>query len=188
MKGGSVARRYARALHELATARGAADETERELTWVAEKLEGEPELRRLLASPLVPVGEKKRIAVEAFSGFLSPLTLDFVLLLLDKKREAYFPAVLREFRRLVDAAANVADVELVLASPADEPFLQEFAQRLQEATGRRVRLRSSVDPGLIGGLVLRIGDRRIDGSLRGRLARLRAFIASAPTTPGGGAR
>lgn len=187
MVGQGVARRYARALFDSAAAQGVLAETESQLTQVVEVLEREPGLARMIANPLVSAADKKRVVREAFADRVSALTLNLVLLLLDKKRESLLAPILREFRRLVSAAENVAEAEVVLAAPAEASFLAELGQRLEQATGRRVRLRTSVDPDLLGGLVLRIGDKRIDGSLRGRLARLRAFITGAPIPGPGGA-
>lgn len=185
MTGRGVARRYARALYELAAEGGAAVRVEEELSGVAERLRQQPDFARLLASPLVPVEEKKAALRAALAGVVSPLVLDFLLLLVEKQRERVLPAVAQELRRLVMAAERVADAELVLAAPLAQPELDRMAAQLEQATGRRVRLTSRVDPALIGGMVLRIGDRKIDGSLRGRLTRLRAFLAAAPATPGG---
>lgn len=176
---GSVARRYAQALFELGADHGALEELEADLARVVEILAQQPALRKTLSHPLISVEEKRRLVEELFGGQVGRRTMIFLGLLLEKKRERHLTAVLQEFRRLVNAARNIVEVEAVVASPLADPLLAELQRKLEDATGKRVSLKVSLNRSLLGGLVLQIGDRRLDGSLRARLESLRRSIREA---------
>lgn len=180
MIGQGVARRYAQALFELASERAVLEAVEADLEKVVTTIEKEPDLRKTLHHPLISVPEKTRLVEAVFGADLSGLALNFLRFVVRKKREAVLAAILDEYRRLVHAARGITDAQVVLAAPADEGRLAALREALERSTGRRVRLAVTVDPALLGGMVVQIGDRRIDGSLRGRLARLRQEIANAP--------
>ncbi len=180
MIGQGVARRYAQALFELASDQGVLEQVEADLAGVVTTIENEPGLRKTLHHPLISVQEKTRLVEDVFGAEVTGLTRNLLRFVLLKKRERTLPAILDEFRRLVHAARNIADVRAVLAAPAGDEQLAALREDLERATGRKVRLAVTVDPSLLGGMVLQIGDKRIDGSLRGRLRRLRQEIANAP--------
>lgn len=176
---GGVASRYAQALFELGTENGVLDELEADLVKAADTVAREPVLQKTLYHPLIPVEEKRRLVEGLFGAQISPRALNFLRLILEKKRERHLPVILKEFRQRVNVARNVVDVEAIAASPLGDRLLAELQQKLEAVTGKRVHLDVSLNPGLLGGVVLQIGDRRIDGSLRGRLNSMRHTIKEA---------
>lgn len=180
MIGQGVARRYAQALFELASEQALLEAVEADLDRAVTTIEKEAELKKTLHHPLISVPEKTRLVEDVFGAEVSGLTLNFLRFVVRKKREPALAAILDEYRRLVHAARGITDARVVLAAPAAEGRLAALRDALERSTGRRVHLSVTVDPALLGGMVLQIGDRRIDGSLRGRLRRLRQEIVNAP--------
>jgi F-type H+-transporting ATPase subunit delta len=103
---------------------------------------------------------------------------NLILLLLRRGRIRQLPRVAAEFRRLDDMRNNVVHAIATSASPLDDAELRAITARLEQMSGGEVALETAVDPDLIGGVVVRIGDRLIDGSVRGRLERLRNQLVS----------
>lgn len=172
----TVARRYAQALFDSGRDHGNLDRLEADLAAVLAAMEQEPAMRKALFHPLISVEHKQRMIQDLFYDRLAPVTLRLLKLLVVKKRERQLEAILAEFRRLVNDARNVIEAEAVAARPLDEKVIGDLRSRLQEITGRQVNLRVAVDPSILGGLLLKMGDRRIDGSLRGRLSRMKETL------------
>lgn len=176
MIGQTVARRYARAFFDLAKDQDAVAKYGDDLTLVVEAMGWEPALKRALHNPLVAVEDKKTLFQQAFGASVSETTLRFLYFLLDKGREQVLEAVLDEYRRLVNGYQNLVDAEAISAFALSEQMVNDLRQGLQKALGKEVNLKVSVDASLLGGLVLQVGDRRIDGSLRGRMRAMRLAI------------
>ncbi len=176
MIGRGVARRYARALFELGRDSGTLDVLEADLESAAAALRESESLRQVLFNPLIGAEEKVKLTEAVFSGRLSDLGLHFCQLLVQKGRQHHLDAVLTEFRRLVHAERGVMEAEARVARPLSEALERDLIRRLEEVSGRRVALRVHVDPALIGGIVLQVGDRRIDGSVAGRLASVKQAL------------
>jgi len=175
----AVARRYAAAFFSLALEKGLVDSLERELAEVVKTVDENPDLQRFLDNPMVVVAEKKKVVDEVFGGRLSNLTLDFLKVVLDKRREAYLKDIYNEFVKRANEARNLVDVEVTSAKELSQADLTALEARLVKMTGKQVRLTTKVDPALIGGLVVRIGDRVIDGSVTKRLELLREALLQA---------
>lgn len=175
----AVARRYAAAFFSLALEKGLVDSLEKELAEVVKTVDENPELQRFLENPMVVVTEKKKVVDEVFGGRLSELTLDFLKVVLDKRREAYLKEIYNEFVKRANEARNLVDVEVTSAKELSQADLTALEARLVKMTGKQVRLTTKVDPALIGGLVVRIGDRVIDGSVTKRLELLREALLQA---------
>jgi F-type H+-transporting ATPase subunit delta len=137
-----------------------------------------PELDALLANPETDSTVKADV-LERVLGSSDELTRNFVRLLVEKGRAAEVREVAEEFEALVTAQEGILDVELTTASELSDEEFGRIVGRIEQASGRRVQATRSVDPGLIGGLVLQAGSMRLDASVRGRLDRLRTELASA---------
>jgi len=137
-----------------------------------------PELDALLANPETDAPVKADV-LERVLGSSDELTRNFVRLLVEKGRAAEVREVATEFEALVAAREGVLDVELTTASALSDEEFGRIVGRIEQASGKRVQATRSVDPGLIGGLVLQAGSMRLDASVRGRLDRLRTDLASA---------
>ena len=137
-----------------------------------------PELDALLANPETD-SQVKADVLERVLGAADELTRNFLRLLVEKGRAAEVREVAAEFEALVAAQEGVLDVELTTASELSDEEFGRIVGRIEQASGKRVQATRSVDPGLIGGLVLQAGSMRLDASVRGRLDRLRTDLASA---------
>lgn len=173
-----VARRYARALVEIARAKDRLDEIEVELGRVVSGLEANEAFRQALASPRLSVAEKQRLLDETFSG-LSETTRRFLAIVVEKGRQQYLPAMVRIYQELADEARGELEVEVFSARPLPAEERERLRQVLSRQTGRKIRLQERLDPTLIGGVALKVGDRVADGSLRARLRLLREALVKA---------
>lgn len=165
---GRVARRYAGALFAAARRLGRVAEVDADLQSILEARRDSPAFRQVLESPLIPAERKKRIMERALSG-VEPLTRAFMDLLISKRRTDALPAIREEYRRFADEAAGIARVHVTVAAPITESELAQLRAALETQCGRRVELNVRVEPAVLGGVIVRIGDTVWDGSVRGAL-------------------
>lgn len=173
MRQTAIARRYAGALFEAAKSEDAVDRVESDLGLITFSLENTPRLREVMVHPLIPAARKKEIAVEVFDGRVQEVTLHFLELVIDKRREEILADVEPEYVRLANEFRNVVPVTVTSAVPLTADEQSALRKKLEKLTGKMVELGLAEDPELIGGLVVQIGDTVIDGSVRGYLASLR---------------
>lgn len=173
-----AARRYARALLDVAIGKGDPRALERELSAVRADIAASDELRGALQNPALAAGRKKALvsALWGHSGS-SELLRRMLELLAERDRLELLPLVAENYRLLLLAHENVAPVQLVSAVALDAEQVSAIDAALQKATGARVEIEVSVDPELLGGVLVKLGGRHYDGSVRGRLAALRASLA-----------
>ncbi len=169
----AIARRYAQALNEEAEAAGTIEATDSDVETIRLTLAGSRELVRFFESPVISRVKKKAAVNGLFGGSLQPLTLRFVDLLIDKQREEQIVSVLSAYRAIRDEQLGIARVSVRSALSLSDEDRAAVAKTLEERIGKRVRLTVSVDPSLIGGLVVKVGDTVYDGSVSHRLATLR---------------
>jgi F-type H+-transporting ATPase subunit delta len=170
---GAIARRYARAVFELGRDEGRLGEVTRELAAFADAYRTSTELRELGAAPGVSDENRERIFGEIGSRLgASSITLRTVLMLARRHRLSLLSEIVRGLEELTDEHLGVLRVEVESAEPLSATYRERLKRRLEEVTGKRVLLEFSEERSLIAGVVTRIGDRVIDGSVRGRLDRL----------------
>lgn len=175
----AVARRYARALFELAQEKGLLDQVEKELEMVAEMIRTNLKLRWVMNDVMTSPEVKSRLIEELFKGKVSDLVLRFLLVVVRKRREAYIPEMYRAYVDLANEARGIVEVEVRSAVPLDEEIARNLEQKLVARLGKRVKFQTQVAPELIGGLVVRVDDTLMDGSVRTRLARMRERLTRA---------
>ena len=172
--GGSVSRRYARALFSIGVDRGNFEQLGKELDAVAELWTGSPELREALSNPVFK-DSQKRAVLQSLLPRVAP-TADvqrFVLLLLDRGRLAAVPSIARAYREMADLHTGRVRAQVSSAQALAPADLERVRQALARRTGKQVIIETAVDPGLIGGIVARVGDLILDGSVRTQLDTLR---------------
>lgn len=173
----SGARRYAEAAFQVAQRDGTVDAWRRELE-AAATIAGQAVIGRTLANPAISL-ETRAAAVETtFGRVASRPVINLILLMLRRGRIADVPRVAAEFRRLDNARLGITIATATTAAPLTADEVTALTQRLETSTGGRIELDVKVDPSLLGGLVVQVGDRLIDGSVRGRLERLRNQLVS----------
>jgi F-type H+-transporting ATPase subunit delta len=168
-----AARRYAAALFHAAKKEGVLDVVEHELDELLTALHDTPVLKEFWLSPLVPAPKKSALIEKTFADRLNPITIGFLNLLINKRREELLEYIYTDFRRLVDQARHLLRAEAVFAVPPTPDEEQVLRESLQKRTGANVELRVRLDPEILGGVVIRLQDTIIDGSVRGSLERLR---------------
>ena len=178
MRGASrgVARRYARALFEVAEGRAVALRAELEAADKA--LRESPELRQALRHPALSADRKKAIVARVFQA-ASPLVVRALELLATRGRLPLLPVVAEEYALALLASTGVERAQIVTAAPLPAADLGRVKQALEAALGTGVELQPSLDPALLGGVLVKIGGRHFDGTLRGRLGSLKARLAAA---------
>lgn len=172
MKDIRVARRYAAALFGVANRDGILDAVAADLTLISRFLADVPYLRAVLMQPLVSDTRKYTVVDEAFGDRVTASSLNFFKLLIRKRREDLVSECIREFRALLAEHTNMVEAEAWTAVPLSPEQTERLTQSLQALTGKTVRLTAAVDHTLVGGVVVRLGDLIIDGSVRGKLERL----------------
>ncbi|CCO08432.1 F0F1 ATP synthase subunit delta [Desulforamulus hydrothermalis] len=175
---GAVARRYAQALYEIARDKNALDTMEQELKGVAEAIEGTRELQKVLYHPQVLPGEKKKLLKALFEGKISAETMNFLGLVVDKRRENYISGIAAEFAALANEARGKVAAEVTSAIQLSDEQKQQLIQVASRLAGKQVEPTFAVDPSLIGGVVVKIGSKVIDGSIKTRLAALKSRLMS----------
>jgi len=134
--------------------------------------------RRMLGTQTMPLSSRVELVVGAVGTSVSRPVLNLILLLLRRGRIEDLPRVAAEFRRLDNMRQGITSATATTALPLQADEVRALTTRLKQFTGGRVELDVKVDPSLLGGLVVRVGDRLIDGSVRGRLERLRNRLVS----------
>lgn len=174
MIGGSLARRYARALLDIGREEKALRRILEEGEAFAALLASSPELREALAAEHVNRRDKQGV-VEGVAGKLGFLasTTNFLLLLADKGRFAELPAILAELKRMVEEAEGVERVEVAAPSALDPSQREALRAALAERTGKKIELEERVDPTLLGGMVVKVGSTVYDGSVRTQIQKIR---------------
>ena len=166
----SLAGRYAVALFELAAEDGVVSAVEADLDKLSAALDQSPELASLTTNP--QLGRKAKMsAIEEVAKLLelSTLTRRFLGVLAENRRLAETGRVIRAFREIAAAQRGEVSAEVISARPLTEDQISSLKQKLTAREGRTVKLTSSVDPDMLGGLIVTIGSKRIDGSIRTRL-------------------
>jgi F-type H+-transporting ATPase subunit delta len=171
----SAPRRYAEAAFQLATRDDSIETWRRELEQAAAMTDGQ--LMDVLANPALPLDQRLKAADGVLAKLGQPVR-NLILLLVRRRRIEQLPRVVAEFIRLDDRRQGITHATATSAAPLTDPETRALTARLEQMTGGRVELATDIDPDLLGGLVVRVGDRLIDGSVRGRLERLRNQLAS----------
>jgi F-type H+-transporting ATPase subunit delta len=168
-----VASRYATALFELASERGALDQVERDLAALDRAVGESADLKRLISSPIVSREDQGR-AMDALAGQLGlgDIVKNFLGVIAERRRLAALPGMIADFNRQLARHRGEETAEVTSAVPLDEAQLASIKEAVAAHAGRPVQLTTSVDPGLLGGLVVRIGSRMIDASLKTKLQHL----------------
>lgn len=184
MSGGSpaTARRYARALLDIALEKGSAEALRDELAAMVTLIAAHPDLGALLAHPAVSAERKRKVVGAVAAGaHASELMARLLTLMGERDRLPLLPLVSAAYARLWNAQRGVVAAEAVSAVPLDETQARAVSAALATATGRKVDLTARVDPRLLGGMLVHMEGRTYDGSVRSRLLALRRTLAGQPS-------
>ena len=171
--GAAIARRYARALFGLGEELGDPAALLADLESFTDAVETNEELSRVMFTPIHPRAERRAVVAEIAEKLgARDETRAFLMILVDENRAKLLPDVRRSLRELVEEAEGRVTAEIVSARSLDDAELERIRQALSRRVGAQVRLETSVDPELIGGIVARVGDLLFDGSVRTQLGAL----------------
>jgi F-type H+-transporting ATPase subunit delta len=173
-----IAQVYARALFEVAQEHDKLDLVREQLGQFADALNESADLRVFFFSPYFSTEEKKDGLHKALTG-ADPAIVNFLETLLERHRMPVIFRIRDEYGRLWDQENKLLPVEVTSAVDLDEATVKSIGERIGEQTGQRVELTSRVDPAILGGIVLRVGNSILDASIKHRLDQLRKHVAQA---------
>lgn len=173
MKNHTVVKRYARALLELGVADGQFGKYELELQELTQAIKATGETAKILTSPAFPAGVRRK-ALNAIldKASLSPMVNNFVNLLMDKGRLGDLEDISAAYKSLANEVQGIVPATIISASPLSAAEIDAIGASLRKFADRKVDLTVAEDPSIIGGIIARMGDLTIDGSVRTQLARL----------------
>lgn len=174
-----VATRYAAALFGAALARGEHERVLEDFGGLELLYERDASLQNFLEAPNILDSDKHALLEKLFRGRVAPLLEHFFYLLLRKKRIQHLPLVFDLYRRLVEQHLGVERAEVLTAVPLAEELAAALQTQLERLIGKRVQLRSTIQPSIIGGVVVTVGGKILDGSIRHRLEQLRDELQAA---------
>jgi len=173
-----IASVYARSLFEVAKEQGKLDEVREQIGQVADALDADRELQIFFFSPYFSTEEKQEGLRKVVDG-AEPAVLNFLELLLENHRMPALFRIRRAYDQLWEHENKLLPVEITSAVELDDEIAKRIGDQIGEQTGQRVELTKTVDPDIIGGLVLRVGNSILDASIRNRLDNLRKNVAKA---------
>jgi F-type H+-transporting ATPase subunit delta len=175
----SASLQYANALADIALAQGAGEPAAKQLNAFGAAYAQSAELRTFLASPAVTV-EAKHAVLEKITGRLgaSKIIRNFLFVIADHRRTQLIPEILAALQQVLQQRQGVAEAEISSAVELSATQKKELAATLARLTGKKIETKYSLDPALLGGAVVRIGDTIYDGSLRSRLNEMRSRLAA----------
>lgn len=175
----AAAQRYASALADIAVEQGAIEPVRKQLTAFSELMRQSPELRNFLANPAI-AREAKRGAIEKIMSRMgaSKVLRNFLFVLVDHDRTLVLPEILVAFHDIILERQGVAEAQVTTAAELSAGQKRDLGAVLERLTGKKIEAEYELDPGLLGGAVVRIGSTIYDGSVRAQLERLRARLAT----------
>ena len=170
----TVARRYATALADVVTARGEAQEVQRELTAWETMMQSNEQLLEVFRNPTIPYDQKRKVLSALIARVsVRPTTANFLQVLLQNLRLADLNEVNKRFAQILDERSGIVSAEVTTARPVPQTSQDALLAKLTSMTGKNVRLSFNTDEELIGGVVTRIGSTIYDGSVRNQLQQVK---------------
>jgi len=173
-----LARRYANAVFSAAGDTGAVDRVGADLAAIAAAIDGDPLMRDFFLSPVISRADKERALLAGFDGKVHDVALHTLLLLVRKRRERVLSALVPEYLKLQMAARGTDALTITAARRLSDDELRALVARLEHLYGKKFDVAQVVDPALIGGVRVTMGDRRIDGTISGQLDALARTLFS----------
>ncbi len=174
MAGFRAAKRYAKGLLDFSLETGKAEEINREMKELRSAIQSNRELAQFFSSPVLDSKRKNLIAKEIFKDF-SPIAQNFIQLVITHRRETNLREIANQYSILYNRINNIHKAEVTSAIQLDDVMVQEIVGKAKETIGSNYsyEIENKVDPNLIGGFILRVGDKQVDSSVRSKLTRLK---------------
>jgi F-type H+-transporting ATPase subunit delta len=161
-----VASRYAKSLIDLAQEKGLLELVHADMQLFAKTVRENRDFKLFLSNPIINHGKKLAILKSIFTGKVHDLTLRFFLLITEKNREAVLGGVATEFIRQFNLIHGIEKAQVTTAVALSGPAREELNQKVKVLTGKTIQLEEKVDPAVIGGFLLRVGDKQVDDTIR----------------------
>ena len=164
---------YAEALFQVARAEEMLDRVEEELTRLNKSLDSNAELREFLSNPQISSDGKKSALFQIFGGKISPVTLHWMNMVVDQGRQRRLPVIIEAFLTLTEDARDKVTAEVITSIPLPEDLTKRLEQELSKITKKRVFLKPIIDDSILGGVIVKIENKVIDGSVKHRLEEIK---------------
>ena len=177
MSGIRAAIRYAKAILEIADSKGVASEVSADMTLIATTITGNSELTHFIQNPLIKTDTKKNVVIEVFAS-VNPVTQSLFHLLLENKRFEILAAIAVEYNNLFDVMNGVEFAKVTTAFPMDAALEAKVLSKIATFSDKKVTIENTVDASIIGGFILRIGDKQYNASVANRLHVLKRELSN----------
>lgn len=174
-----VAKRYASALFEAGIDLEKTKEFNQELDFLREVFESEEKLLQILHHPKITESEKVSLIDNLFKGRISQELINFLYILIDKRREGHILEIIEEYKKMFNKHENIISVTAITAVPMEENSKTKLITVLQEKFKKTIELTNNIDEKIIGGVLLKVEDKLIDGTLKGQLESMGRAIMGA---------
>ena len=176
MPAGASPTRYAQAVFQIAVESDELEQWLDDLTRLADSVTDEA-FRQTLSAPRISLSQKEQLIRESFGSSIGPLALNLMALLTSRNRVEILPRIADRFQEMLDVHQGIERAEVVSAIALTDAQRDQVTRMLVDMSGKDVRLTTRIDPEILGGLVIRIGDQVMDGSARSRLQNMRRELA-----------
>lgn len=167
-----IARTYAQAILAAAQDEGSEDKIKKNLVWLSGLFESDEPFRKFLVSPRIDRREKKKILLQLLEKQISPLSLNFLTLLVDKGRIELLPLIDKSYNQLYQEAQGVINVKITTSFPLEENYRKNIREALSEKFKKEIILEEETNPKILGGMIVRVGDLIINSSLLNQISQL----------------
>lgn len=168
-----AARRYARALLSLTQENSIAEKAYADMQLLDRVFEENKSLKVLMKSPIIREGKKQSVVKEIFEPLLDPLTLNYLLIVIRKQRAALLPDIARAFIQVYKESEGIETVRVITAEVLNETLRDQVLKTAERTTSKKIEFQESLDPAIIGGFIIHIGEKQYDASVRSKLSTLR---------------
>jgi F-type H+-transporting ATPase subunit delta len=173
-----IARKYAAALFSSSKRINQVEKISADLEAISDLLKKLPQLKSFLEAPQILEKEKEELIAASFKGRISEALYSFLLLVLSKHRIPYLLPMAEEFTRLVKEDQGIVSAHLISARQMESSLHEQIKAELEKSSGKKVELETQIDPNLIGGMIIILGDRIIDRSIRNQLNQLKEQMSA----------
>ena len=175
-----IEKRYAEALIKISNEQKSIDKTQAELEQVAQFINSNLELKKFMNNPTMSSSDKKAVVEKIFKNQLEKNTISFLKLLIDKSRTNRLNGIVKEYIEMADAIRSCVNVEVTTAVDINKEQLSRIGQKFKEQyKSKEIKVKHIIDPSIIGGVIVKIGDEMIDSSIKGKLDGMLGALNSA---------
>ena len=172
MKGTRAALRYAKATLNLAKEKGLADQVNNDMLLIDKTIDENSDLLIMIKSPIIKSDKKKAALTQIFDKKVNGITQGLINLLIENRRLALLPLVTKEYSVIYDFLIGVEIAQVTSAFPLTSELEAEILKKVKQISGKEITLKNIIDPSIIGGFILRVGDKQYDSSISNQLQSL----------------